>query len=159
MVTAGTYQKARLFNTPEKLDALCGGLRKYADQYGWQLQAWAVLANHYHYVAVSPDESAESLKPMIRELHSRSARWLNQKDHAVGRKVWHNYWESQITYQTSYYSRLNYVHQNAVKHGLVPVANQYPWCSATWFEQSAPAATVKTVYSFKTDQVRVRDDF
>ena len=50
MVTAGTYQKARLFNTPEKLDTLCGGLRKYADQYGWQLQAWAVLANHYHYV-------------------------------------------------------------------------------------------------------------
>jgi hypothetical protein len=50
-------------------------------------------------------------------------------------------------------------HQNPVKHGLVPVANQYPWCSAAWFERTAPAAMVKSIYRFKVDQVRVRDDF
>ena len=34
----------------------------------------------------------------------------------------------------SYLARLNYVHQNPVKHGLVRVANQYRWCSAAWLE-------------------------
>jgi REP-associated tyrosine transposase len=29
---------------------------------------------------------------------------------------------------------LSYVHQNAVKHGLVPVANQYAWCSAAYID-------------------------
>ena len=51
------------------------------------------------------------------------------------------------------------MHQNAVKHGLVRVANQYPWCSAAWFERVASPAQVKTIYSFKTDQVKVEDDF
>jgi putative transposase len=54
---------------------------------------------------------------------------------------------------------LNYVHQNPVKHGLVRVANQYPWCSAAWFERTASTAMVKSIYRFKTDSVRVVDDF
>jgi hypothetical protein len=41
-----------------------------------------------------------------------------------------------------------------LRHGLVPVANQYPWCSAAWFERTAPAM-VKSIYRFKTDQVDI----
>jgi putative transposase len=51
------------------------------------------------------------------------------------------------------------VHQNGVKHGLVGVASQYPWCSAAWFERVASAAQVKTVYGFKIDQLNIPDDF
>ena len=47
----------------------------------------------------------------------------------------------------------------AVKHGLVPVANQYRWCSAAWFERTASPAQVKTIYRFKIDRVQVDDDF
>jgi len=64
-----------------------------------------------------------------------------------------------LTFERSWLARLNYVHQNPVKHGVVPVANQYPWCSAAWFERTASPAQVKTIYSFKTDRVNVYDDF
>jgi putative transposase len=64
-----------------------------------------------------------------------------------------------LTFEKSYLARLNYVHQNAVKHGLVRIANQYPWCSAAWFERTATPAQVETIYSFKTDKVRVFDEF
>jgi putative transposase len=47
----------------------------------------------------------------------------------------------------------------AVKHGLVNVANQYPWCSAAWFERTAAPAAVKTIYSFKTDKLKIHDDY
>ena len=66
---------------------------------------------------------------------------------------------TKLTHQHSYLTRLNYVHQNAVKHKLVPVANQYPWCSAAWFERVASPAQVKTIYGFKIDRVSVEDDF
>jgi putative transposase len=46
-----------------------------------------------------------------------------------------------------------------VKHGLVLVANQYRWCSARWFEREASPAMVKSIYRFKTDKLRVYDDF
>jgi putative transposase len=49
------------------------------------------------------------------------------------------------------------VHQNAAKHGLVPLACQYPWCSAAWFERTATPAMVKSIYRFKTDQITADD--
>jgi putative transposase len=66
---------------------------------------------------------------------------------------------TKLTFERSYLARLNYVHQNPVKHGLVKVANQYPWCSAAWFERTASPAAVKTIYSFKTDKLKIDDDY
>jgi putative transposase len=84
---------------------------------------------------------------------------VNRLDQTAGRQVWHNFWETKLTYQKSYLARLNYVHQNAVKHGLVPVATQYPWCSAGWFERNAAPAMVRAIFRFKTDRIRVPDEF
>ena len=47
IVTAGTYQKEHLFNSPEKLTILRNMLFKYAEQFEWKLQAWTVMNNHY----------------------------------------------------------------------------------------------------------------
>ena len=96
---------------------------------------------------------------MLRHLHADTARELNRLDQTPGRQVWHNFRDTKLTFEHSYLARLNYVHQNAVKHGLVPVANQYRWCSAAWFERVATPAQVQTLYSMKTDQVNVPDDF
>ena len=73
--------------------------------------------------------------------------------------MWFNFWDTALTYEKSYLARLAYVHQNAVRHGLVKVANQYRWCSAAWFERSATPAQVKTIYGFKIDQVKLRDEY
>jgi hypothetical protein len=100
-----------------------------------------------------------SLSQMLNELHMKTSVWANKLDKTPGRKVWFNYWETRLTHQRSYLSRLNYVHQNAVRHGLVPVARQYPWCSASWFERNTSPAKVKAIYRFKTDRVHVEDDY
>ena len=96
---------------------------------------------------------------MLGLLHEKTAKWINRLENVEGCKVWHNFWETRLTHKTSYLARLNYVHQNPVKHGLVAVANQYPWCSASWFERTAKPAQVKTIYRFKTDKLRVLDEY
>ncbi len=158
MVTAGTFDKKRLFDSPGKLDSLERLLLSLAKRGNWHIEAWAVLSNHYHFVARGASDSL-AMPDLLRELHSISARELNRLDNAEGRRVWFNYWDTRLTYQHSYLARLNYVHQNAARHGLVPVANQYRWCSAAWFERVASAAQVKTIYSVKIDKLNVRDDF
>jgi len=159
MVTAGTYRKLHHFRNVTRLGVLQRGLLKLAADSGWQVEAWAVFSNHYHFIAHSPPEGAKSLPAIIRELHASTARWINRLDAAGGRKVWHNYWETRLTYEGAYLARLNYVHQNAVHHGVVPVANQYPWCSAVWFERVAAPAQVETIYQFKTDRLNVFDEW
>jgi len=158
-VTTGTYQKQHFFRDPQRLDVLQRGLLTLSAQYDWRLEAWCVFPNHYHFVAHSPASGADSLTPMLRELHSKLAIWINTLDNLPGRRVWHNFWDTRLTYEKSYLARLHYTHANAVHHGLVLVANQYPWCSSAWFERTATAAQVKTVYAMKMDSIHVMDDF
>jgi len=157
-VTAGTLNKRHFFDKPEKRDLLERQLLSMAKGYRWQLEAWAVFANHYHIVARGNPDS-RNLGELLHDLHGVSSRDLNKLDGIEGRNVWYNFRDTKLTIQYSYLARLNYVHQNAVKHKLVAVANQYPWCSAAWFERVASPAIVKTIYGFKIDQVKVEDDF
>lgn len=154
MITGATLYKRKLFSTPEKLTLLEGEVLRLAKEYDWQLEAWAVFANHYHLIARG-NRNSKGLDAYLNHLHSKTARDLNACDRAIGRSVWYNFWDTRLTFMRSYLARLNYVHQNAVKHGLVTVANRYPWCSAGWFETVASPAAVRTIYSFQTEQVKI----
>ena len=160
-VTAGTYLKAHYFRTPQRLEVLQRGLPTVTRDFCWELEAWAAFSNHCHFVAHCRSDlgNASSLSQMLGVLHTRTAGWVNRLDNTPRRKVWHNFGDTRLTYQKSYLARLNYVHQNAVKHGLVLVANQYSRCSARWFEALASLGMVLAIYGFKTDGLSVSDTF
>jgi putative transposase len=158
IVTCGTYRRIPILNTPKKLTLVRSLLFEQAEKFDWQLQAWAIMENHYHFVACSP-ENAETLKPMLSALHKWSALKLNRIDDREGRKVWHNYWDSHITHQTSWFARLRYVHQNPVHHGIIDNAANYRWCSQSWLEHNSSRSFVNTLARFKTDKINVLDDF
>jgi putative transposase len=160
-VTAATHQKQNYFRGSSRLAVLQRGLLRVAKDFGWHVEAWAIFSNHYHFIAHSPEDGAHanSLSQMLAVLHTKTSGWVNRLDNAAGRKTWFNFWETKLTYPKSYLARLNYVHQNAVKHGLVLVANQYPWCSAGWFERTASVAMVKSIYGFNVERVQVQDGF
>ena len=158
MVTSGTYLKLPYLNADECRDYFLEVLFAAAAEFGWQLRAWAVMPNHYHFVACSQDNPA-TLRRLLSKLHMRTSKQFNLWERKPGRKVWYQFWGSHISYERSYLARLNYVHNNPVKHGLAQIAENYPWCSAAWFTQNASLAFVRTVQSFKTDQLRIIDDF
>ncbi|MBM4040486.1 MAG: hypothetical protein FJ290_18420 [Planctomycetes bacterium] len=61
MVTAGTYLRRRLLHNAQRLQLVHDALLATAAEFGWELQAWAVLANHYHFLALSPrDEERDT---------------------------------------------------------------------------------------------------
>jgi putative transposase len=158
IVTAATLGSLHHFRGAERLDALQNALLTQLQEGGWEVEAWAVFSNHYHFVAHARRGST-LLDDLLTELHRSTALHVNQLDAATNRQVWFQFWETELTCEASYLARLNYVHQNAVKHRLVPVANQYRWCSAAWFERTATPAQVKTIYRLKTDRLRIEDDF
>jgi putative transposase len=158
IITAGTYKKQHFFNTTEKMQLLENTLFTIANEVSWNLQAWALFSNHYHFVAISPD-NPQSLKNFILKLHLISAREINKIDGISDRRIWFQYWETHITFYKSYFVRLNYVHNNPVHHRIVRVATEYPWCSARWFENKAKDSFKRTISSFKTDKIKIIDDF
>jgi len=158
MVTGATLYKKQFFDTPEKLTLLQNILLQTLQEFGWQPQAWAVMANHYHFIAYCQD-TPQSLPAALNKVHSCSSRELNGLDGMQNRRVWYQYWDTHLTYRTSYFARLRYVHENAVHHGLVNEATRYDWCSAGWLEQRADPAYRKMLQSFPIDNVNVYDDF
>ena len=95
----------------------------------------------------------------IRYLHSVTSIQANRWNRTPGRQNWFQYWDSELTFEKSYFARLSYVHQNAVHHGLVREASLYPWCSAGWFQRRAETSFYKTIMSMKVGRVQVVDDF
>ncbi len=158
IVTASTKRREKFFHTPERLDILLNWLFTCLLEANFELQAWAVFANHYHFVGAAPAEGIDFRKTLSK-VHACSAREINRLDETPGRQVWLNYRDTHLTFEKSYLARLAYVHRNPVKHGLVADSTEYQGCSAQWFQSQADRAWYETVMSFKTDEVNVEDDF
>ena len=156
-VSAGTFHKACILNTPEKKKLLIRNLFEQIDHFHWQIEAWAVLNNHYHFVAQAMEDS-HALSKLLQAVHSITAREFNALDQTPGRKVWYQYWDTCITNEKSYYARLRYVHENPVKHGVVTNAADYPWCSMRWLIEGISENTAQVLQA-KTDRVTLYDDF
>jgi putative transposase len=155
-VTASTYGQQHVCTTPERLEALQSRLFRLARLHTCSLQGWSIFANHYHLV-VSADGGA--LRAMITRLHGEEGVACNQDDGVVGRQVWFQFRETELTFERSWLARLRYTHENAVHHRLVAEATKYRWCSASWFETNARPAFIKVVKSFKIDRLKIDDDF
>ncbi|HYK03958.1 MAG TPA: transposase [Thermoanaerobaculia bacterium] len=156
-ITAGTHEKQHFFRDPAVLDLLQNTLFSLAAEHHCSLQAWALFSNHYHLVVAA--DAGEDVRHMLTRLHTASARGINEHDGVIGRTVWFQFRDTQLTFERSWLARLRYTHENAVHHGLVRDAAQYRWCSAKWFADHARPSFVKTVSSMKIDAVKVYDDY
>ena len=158
MITAGTYQKQWFINTNEKLDFIQSLFFSLAKRYGWKPQAWVFLVNHYHFIAQSP-ESGLNLSEFLKQFHYEAAKRINEIDGTPHRKVWFQFRDKHLTYQKSYFARLKYVNTNPAHHGIIRNSSEYRWCSAIWFKQTAGRSFQHTIETFKTDNLKVYDDF
>ncbi len=157
MVTSATYLKEHFFRSRQRLSFLHDLLLGLGTRYGWEFLQWCALSNHYHLLAYS--KKPKTLQRLIQHLHSETARFVNRLDRSPGQKVWHNYWETRITHQTSLLARAKYTKDNAVKHGLVGCSEDYEWCSARYFSQTASSGFQEVISRFKTERLNIYDDF
>ena len=159
-VTARAAEGRHLLADDAMKDWFQETLFNIVEEFRWNLEAWAILSNHYHFIAHSPKgaEGAQSLRSMIRKLHSLTTKELNRRDNQPGRcRLWQNFRETHLTHQRSYLARLHYVHQNAAHHRLVAKGSDWKWCSASSFMQAVTPAWLKTICSFQYDEIAAKD--
>jgi len=128
-LTAKTVGGLALLQVGERRQQLIEALRFTAGHRRWELVAWVVLSNHYHCILKAPDDGASQLPRLIGAAHQFTATAWNREDRCPSRKVWYQYWDTCLTHVGSFYARLNYIHHNPVKHGLVARPEEYPFSS------------------------------
>ena len=158
MVTGAILHNQHLLSEDSRKEFVLQMLFERASLPGWNLQAWAILNNHYHLVAQAPEDATTLIK-LIRQLHSITAIEIIRRDSTPGRQVWFNYWDSCLTYEKSYLARIHYVLMNPVKHELVEHAKDYAFASYTWFIEQGDAALREQVLAQSIDRVKIVDDF
>lgn len=125
-ITASTWNKEKFFDNDAKLTSFASLLHRDIEMYGIKLEAWVVLPNHYHIIihVNKPD----LLPKFIRKFHSDSALYINKLDDKE-RKAWYQYWERIIRTEEDFYKRINYIHNNCIKHGFSKNMDGYKFSS------------------------------
>jgi putative transposase len=106
-------------------------LLKVIEDSGFELNAYCLLRNHYHVLAIGQDVAI--LRKSLGMLHGRTSRWWNLEDATPGRKVWYRVFDTMVRSNRKYYSTLNYIHNNPVKLGLCEKVTDWPWSTAASF--------------------------
>jgi hypothetical protein len=94
----------------------------------------------------------------LTAVHSESSPYWKQEGVCPGRQGWYQFWDRALWTGGEFWSRVNYIHGNPVKHGYATTAAEYEWCSLREFEERAePGAEVAT--KFPAPRKLPGDDF
>ena len=140
-VPGGTYfftanlldRNARLLI--DHIDELRAAYRETSRRQPFETIAICVLPNHLHCIWTLPEGDCD-FSGRWRRLKSGFARRLSRdRDPAPGRRkgergIWQRrFWEHVITDRHDLAAHIDYVHFNAVKHGLVTEVADWPYSS------------------------------
>ena len=139
-VTFTVHQWADVFTRQIYIDILLESLRFCQQEKGLNVYAWVVMSNHCHFI-VSANEN--NLSDIIRDFKKFTAKSIyaaienNKQESRKGwllrvlkfnDKIW--FWEEgyhgeEILSQPFYEIKLNYIHMNPVKAGVVEKEDEY----------------------------------
>lgn len=93
--------------------------------------AWCILPNHYHLLVLSDD--LKGTTRILGKLHGRSSFDWNREEEQRGRKIWHGAPDRAMRSTRHFWTTLNYIHHNPVKHGYVEKQTEWVYSSVHGF--------------------------
>ena len=159
-ITASTYRKQHLLTTDSAKEKLLHSIHKGFSDSNWTVEDWVILDNHYHLMVNAPEDPS-SLGKIIQDIHKFTAIWMKQNIQTLTtqRRIWYNYRDTCITYEHSYYARLNYIWHNPVKHDYVEGASEWKFSSYHFRLENEKDLLTEIVKKYPCDDVNVYDDF
>ena len=109
-------------------------IRKRMVAAGVEVWAYCLMPNHIHLVAVPA--RPESLAQLLRVVHHRHARRVNEA-HGWSGHLWQERFRSFVMDETHLLAAVRYVELNPVRAGLCERAVDWPWSSVHAHEERA----------------------
>ena len=146
-ITSVIYNRAKVFVRPSFVIPIIDSLNYYRYQYSCKLISYVIMPDHIHLLMFPQDLQAitdfmRDFKRFTSGRITRQARleqesaWIEAFEQAgddTGRaefKVWQDsFWEQCIYTEDFLRQKLNYIHLNPVRAGIVKSAEEYPYSS------------------------------
>ena len=146
-VTTVVYNRLRIFTRPSTIIPIYDSLNFYCAHLKVRLLGYVVMPDHLHLLlwpmheadvkAFMRDFKTFTAKRIIRQAEAEGQHdWLDAFERAgaeIGRskhKVWQDdFWEVTVYNERFLRQKLNYIHRNPVRHGLVKEPDEYVYSS------------------------------
>ncbi len=160
-VTFTVHQWVDVFTRPQYVDILIESLQHCQTEKGLQIYAWVIMSNHCHLIVrsithplsdVIRDQKKFTAKAIVKAIedNKRESRrnWL-LKVLTYQEKIWfwnEGYHGEEVYSDSFYYSKVNYIHQNPVKAGIVQFEEDYLLSSAADFAGTRKGRLELTIF-------------
>ena len=136
-ITSCTEKRRRLFSRPDLADLLVGLYADLRDRGDIALHGYVIMPDHYHVVFTLKEEDSVSLA--VRKVHGPFARHYRHAIEPVER-VWQRRFRDHVVRDDGdWYTKMEYIHANPVRAGLVEDPTRYRWSSARfWMTGDGP---------------------
>ncbi|MFN0290883.1 REP-associated tyrosine transposase [Pedobacter helvus] len=139
-VTFTVHQWADVFTSPIYVDALLESLRYCQKEKGLEIYAWVIMTNHCHFILRAKNENLSDVIRDFKKFTSKSIYNAIENNPQESRKNWllkvlsyedkiwfweEGYHGEEIYTQAFFDSKVDYIHQNPVRAGIVEKEEEY----------------------------------
>lgn len=149
--TLVTFQRTKIFDTPNKLDILLGIIRQVQRNKPFELLAYCLIPDHTHLLIRLPEEDSD-FSIRIREIKRLTTLWIKHETSENVDHIWQDkFWEHTIRDEKDLLRHFDYIHYNPVKHNLTKSFDEWKWSSYRQYYDSNNHQ-VKTIDTDQFDQ-------
>lgn len=147
-VTFTVHQWADVFTRSVYVDILLNSLKFCQEKKGLEIYAWVVMSNHCHLVVRAKNENLSDIIRDLKKFTSKAIYKSIEENSHESRKAWlllalkyeeriwfweEGYHGEEILSQSFFDSKVNYIHMNPVRAGIVEKEEEYLLSSAADF--------------------------
>ena len=154
-VTASTYNHRSFFKKDTIKIEMLSILNKGCKKYHWTIDDWVLLDDHYHIMFQADVKGEHTIAELINNFHKFSSLYIrkNLSPSKLPEHIFYNYWDTCITFERSYFTRINYIYMNPVKHGYVLHPEDYPFGSYYYRFKNKSENLTKILKEFPSDRL------
>jgi putative transposase len=133
-VTFSCYKRQPFLQTAESKDAVERLLEQTRRQRGLYIAAYVLMPEHVHLLTSEPAQG--SLATFLQIFKQLSARELKSP---TEKQFWQRrYYDFNVSSHEKYLEKVQYIHRNPVKRGLVSQPDQWAWSSFRHYATGEP---------------------
>ncbi|HKO44387.1 MAG TPA: transposase [Pyrinomonadaceae bacterium] len=144
-ITAVTKDRLPVFRKDAVKQVVCEALNEARNSGGFLIFAYVIMLDHLHLLTSEPKSSADVLRYVKGIIGRRVIDYLKNNNHQLSlAKLQHQEWKRKHQYsvwqveknvfsifsEPMFMQKVNYIHMNPVRAGLVERAVDYRWSSA-----------------------------
>jgi putative transposase len=131
-VTCSCYRRQPFFGTPGNRDFFLKTLSDVRDQYGLILYGYVVMPEHFHILISEPPIGNPSI--VLSSLKKTVSESLGRETNTP--HFWYRrFYDFNVKTSHKKIEKLNYMHFNPVKRGLVEAPDDWAWSSSRFYSK------------------------